>query len=277
MKPERLFGSQSVSEMRLYTKSGVDKRRPVVSYLIFAYDQLAQFQLVAGDMSVMTERARLGVVSLAERAARMPSTTTLPVGLYTPLGRTCCFALSIPLAQRESFSGRSGLRAVVVIYLEDSRAPATGELLTKIRLLESHFCSAVGLSATDTLGNAAQELGRRLQEGWTQSARERFVEWIGAATSLASWTHGAPVTRWAYPTDVVCGKTAAVLSEGVRSANQCQLSLYLPHGAQPPTVLGPVTACWYEPNGVYVSTHLEDKEMRKQKREFGIWRSRLIE
>lgn len=232
----------------------LQQRRIQTGLFVFGYDQLAQFQLLAGDVTVVSESIRSAVVGIAQDATNLASADGTPVGVYHPVKHGNCFAFGVPITVRENFSGREGLRLVVVIYIKGRSVPNVGELLTRLRVLEACICQTAGYSDGTALSYAACTLGGLLQGSWDESARSRFVSAIRVASSMTSRTHGAPISRWAYPVDVVCGNIATVICDGASSIRSKQVCLYLPYGADKTSETGLVTACYYGLGGAYVST-----------------------
>jgi hypothetical protein len=180
----------------------------------------------------------------------------MPVGVYQPVGRGACYAFGIPIRARETRSGRGGLKLVIVIHFGGTRAVEVGELLTELRILEVCVCDAVGYPSGVPLSDAAGTLGHLLQNNWDESERRRFVSAVQAASFIADWTYRSPSTKWAYPIDAACGNIAAVVCEGAQLVRKKQFGSYIRYGAKATRKSGLITACYYGPEGAYVSALL---------------------
>src|SRR4051812_2080881 len=123
-------------------------KRPMRAFLqfrffVFGFDSTAQFQLVAGDMSFLTERSKAQIKLLAEEAANHSFANGYPTVLYSPFGLSHCLLLEVPVAATEAFSNRSGLRIVIVLYSPARRKLPIGQVLSMWRIIEVSLSRAL--------------------------------------------------------------------------------------------------------------------------------------
>lgn len=244
---------------------------PRFRFLIFGYDRMAQFQIVAGDMSHLGERVRTQLKQLAEEVSNHGAIEQLPTGLHSPLGFSHCLLLSIPITTVESFSNRTGLKVVVVLHAAVRGKLHVGELLSMWRILEFSLSKALfGVEQNLSLTDSANKLGALLQAGFSQTERDDLNRLVNAASRTATMTQGAAANAWAFPVDMTCGSILATLSNGARVRDCKQISFYLPYGSEWAAETSRATACHFGPAGAYVSYPVQRRKSQPIER----WRNR---